>query len=398
MLSVHTIADTKVVKLFVIGNLLPTCGKSVSETNIAILADNLRYFLYICRNNNDVMKPTIIIDANIPYIRGVFEPVADVSYLNSHDMTREAVAVADALIVRTRTVCNRALLSGSRVKFIATATIGTDHIDAEYCRACGIKWSNAPGCNAASVAQYIGSAMAYYARQYHMNLQGKTIGIVGHGHVGHAVERCARILGMQVLLNDPFRAEADPDSYVSLDTVASEADIVTIHTPLTHSGRYPTQRLIDKKFFDRLARRPLIINAARGEIIDETDLLSALHEGRIADCVIDCWANEPNINPQLLETALIATPHIAGYSADGKYSATRQSVDATCDFFGFERLDIEPIMPQHTVVTNVQSLAGEMLRSYDILSDSERLKNAPQDFEYFRNHYPVRRETDWIVM
>lgn len=343
------------------------------------------------------MRPVIIIDANIPYIKGVFENTAEVRYLHSDRITRDNIADADALIIRTRTICDKSLLNGTNVQYIATATIGTDHIDTEYCQTHNIRWSNAPGCNAESVAQYVGSAMAYYSQKHCMSLRNKTIGIIGHGYVGHAVERMAQLLGMRILLNDPIRAEFEHDRYVSLNTIAEEADVITFHTPITKDGKYPTYRLADRCFFESLCKNPLIINAARGGIVDETELLAALDTGRISDCIIDCWLNEPDINRELVRSALISTPHIAGYSADGKHNATKQTIASVAGYFGLEPSEIQTIEPKQTIITDSDELPYRLLVSYNIEDDSFLLKDAPHNFEKLRNNYHIRRETVWIT-
>lgn len=344
------------------------------------------------------MRPTIIIDSHIPFIRGVLEAAANVIYLPAGDINREVLTDndADALIIRTRTRCNEGLLHGTGVRFIATATIGTDHIDAGYCAHAGIAIANAPGCNARSVAQYVGSALALYAHEEGESVEGKTIGIVGHGHVGSEVEKIATLLGMNILLCDPPKAAGNPDRYVPLETVAAHSDVITVHTPLTFSGQYATHRLIDSRIFSLMPHRPLIINAARGGIVDEQALLAALQRKTVSAAVIDCWEGEPHIDRILLEKALVATPHIAGYSADGKLNATCQAVDATCRFFGIEAASVAGLPPCRTVAANA-ALPLELLKNYPIYRDSAHLKEHPDDFEQIRNNYPARRELDITI-
>ena len=333
------------------------------------------------------MKPRIIIDANIPYIRGTFDKVAEVEYLTAKEITPQKVKSADALIIRTRTLCNADLLDSSNVKFIATATIGTDHIDTDYCNAHNIAWTNAPGCNAESVAQWVGSVLAVWSNKHNCSLSGKTIGIVGHGHVGKRVERLARLLGMNVLLNDPPLALEKPDQYVDLQTIAHQCDVITFHTPLTKEGKFATFGLGGEEFFKQINKGTLIINAARGGIIDEGALLKSGCE-----CAIDCWYGEPETNPELRKKALIATPHIAGYSADGKANATRMSLESLAAHFGLGPVPvIVPPAPAQAIIY-AGSRAEAMLSTYDPLTDSEALKSEPARFEYLRGHYPLRRE------
>lgn len=338
------------------------------------------------------MKPKIVIDNAIPYIRGVFDKVADVAYLPASNIDNCAVKDADALIVRTRTKCNAALLDGSAVRHIFTATIGYDHIDTAYCASHGIVWQNAPGCNASAVAQYVGSALSLLPMLKNENLIGKTIGIVGHGHVGKQVEKIAKMLGMKVLLNDPPLSDSGIPGYCSFDEIAANADVITFHTPLTFTGWYATYHLLDAYNVAKLRRKPLIINAARGGVVNEQVLLAALDMGIVSACVIDCWENEPRINRELLAEALIGTPHIAGYSADGKFNATRMAIDAVAEWFNLRPDEGDALPPRQIVRATVESLPQILLSSYPICDDSERLKSDPECFEAFRNRYNYRRE------
>lgn len=321
----------------------------------------------------------VIIDHKIPYIKEAIERLADeVVYLPGEAFTREAVRDADALIVRTRTRCNRELLEGSRVQFIATATIGYDHIDVDYCREAGIAWTNCPGCNAGSVEQYIHACLLLLEREKGLDLRHATLGIVGVGHVGSRVKRMAEALGMKVLQNDPPRADRGEQGFVDLPTIARECDVITFHTPLNREGRYATWHLVDEDFLFSLERTPYLINASRGEVVDTASLLAALSAGRVKDAIIDTWEYEPNISRELMEVAFLATPHIAGYSADGKANATRMSLEALCRHFGLEA-DFSIVPPEGPT-------------DYDPTRDSEWLKAAPGKFEWFRGNYPLRRE------
>lgn len=321
----------------------------------------------------------VIVDNKIPYIKEAINRIADeVVFLPGADFTKEAVKDADALIVRTRTRCNRELLEGTQVKFIATATIGYDHIDTEYCREAGITWTNCPGCNAGSVEQYVRSVLGLLQRKKGLDLKNATIGIVGVGHVGSRVARMAKLLGMRVLLNDPPRADKGESGFVDLATIARECDVITFHTPLIQEGTYRTYHLVDKVFLFSLKRAPYLINSSRGEVVDTASLLASLAAGKVKDVVIDTWENEPRISRDLLEAAFLATPHIAGYSADGKANATRMSLEALCRFFGME-VEFEITPPEGP-------------SDYDPTRDSEWLKADPEKFEWFRGNYPIRRE------
>ena len=345
-------------------------------------------------------KPTIVIDAHIPFIKGVLESVAHVSYYPANEITADVVRHADALIVRTRTACNEALLANSSVRFMATATIGFDHIDADFCAARSIAWTNAAGCNASSVAQYIGSSLAFWANKNQCTLTGKTLGVVGVGHVGTEVVRMAQLLGMRVLVNDPPRAMEDKTTgFVSLDVIAREADVITFHTPLTTDGLFPTYHLANADFFDQLRRKPLIINSARGGVVDELALKVALKLGKISDVVLDCWEHEPIVDNDLLQATLLSTPHIAGYSADGKAKATEMSVRAVSRFFdlGLDDFTVSDLSPKQVQSVTRHRLPQALLANYDIRVDSDQLRAHPERFEALRSHYPVRREIDWRV-
>ena len=328
----------------------------------------------------------IIVDRHIPHILGLIEPRAVVLYLEPGDITRETVHDADALIVRTRTRCNADLLDGSRVRFIGSATIGTDHIDLDYCATHGITVRNAPGCNAPAVAQWVMCAIdAWMCARNIASPDGLTLGIVGVGHIGSIVARWAAQLGFTVLLNDPPREirEVD-DMFEPLETLQHHCDIITFHTPLTRNGQWPTWHLCDQAFIDGLTRCRLIIDAARGPIADNAALL-----GWHGDVALDCWENEPNISRDLLDKAIVATPHIAGYSAEGKQRGTAMILEALNAFYGWD-IPIPEIAAPATGAHDV-TLAG-IAASYDIQADTARLKADPTAFESLRNNYHHRPE------
>lgn len=336
----------------------------------------------------------VVVDNKIPFINEAIEKIADeVIYSSGSNFTPTLVKDADALIIRTRTYCNRALLEGSKVRFIATATIGIDHIDTEYCREAGIEWTNAPGCNSASVAQYLQSSLLLLQQLKGKNLSELTLGVIGVGNVGSKVIKVAGELGMRVLQNDLPREDVEGNAeYSSLQTLAEECDILTFHTPLYKEGKYKTFHLADAAFFQSLKRRPVIINTSRGEVIETQALLNALETGTISDAIIDVWENEPDINLTLLNKVFLGTPHIAGYSADGKANATRMSLDALCHFFNIEA-DYCIIPPQpENLILKANSMADAYLQMYNPQRDSEALKNQPELFEHLRGNYPLRRE------
>ncbi len=351
----------------------------------------------------------IIIDDKIPYIKGALEPFAEVVYLPGNKTTAEVVKDADALIMRTRTKCNKEILEGSAVKFIATATIGFDHIDTEYCRSAGIEWTNAPGCNAESVNQYISSALFSYSMRKRFDLKDKTIGIVGVGQVGSRVAKTCKIIGMKVLLNDPPRERKEGHSkFVSLKTIQEQADIITFHVPLNMVDEDATFHLANEYFLQKLKNKPLIINSCRGEIFDSEAVYNAKEAGEISGFIIDCWENEPELDLDLLEQSEYGTPHIAGYSKDGKANGTKMSVQAVSRFFNLGIDNWQPTeveLPENTEIEidgnqrrEYSVLAEAILSTYDIETDDETLKEAPHLFEKLRGDYAVRREFDSYII
>lgn len=338
----------------------------------------------------------VIVDNKIPFIKEAIEKIADeVVYVPGKDFTPALVKDADALIIRTRTNCDRELLKDSKVQFIATATIGFDHIDTKYCHEAGITWTNAPGCNSASVAQYLQSSLILLQNQKGIKLSEATIGIIGVGNVGSKVAKVAQKLGMHVLLNDLPREDKEGKSgFSTLRTVAEACDILTFHIPLYKEGKYKTFHLADEVFFQSLKRRPIIINTSRGEICETNALLNALQTGSISEAIIDVWENEPNINLTLLNKVFLGTPHIAGYSADGKANATRMSLDALCKYFKKQvKYCILPPQPENPILT-VATEEDAYLQIYDPHRDSEALKAHPEWFEKLRGDYPLRREKE----
>ena len=335
----------------------------------------------------------VIVDDKIPYIREALREMSvEAQYVEGSKFTSAIVRDADALIVRTRTHCDGALLEGSRVQFIATATIGYDHIDTGYCDSYGIRWANAPGCNAASVRQYVQSVLLLLQREQGVDLTKATLGVVGVGHVGTLVVEMARSWGMRVLCCDPPRAERGEQGFVSLETIAQEADVITLHTPLVRDGKYPTFHLADEKFFASLQRKPYFINSSRGETTDTQALLKALDEGNISQCCIDVWEHEPHINQELLERCHIGTPHIAGYSCNGKANATRMSHAALAAHFGLADIpNVQAPSPKQPIIC-ASNLAEALLQIYNPHTDSQALKSRPQFFEQLRGNYPIRHE------
>ncbi len=321
----------------------------------------------------------IVCDDKIPFLRGVLEPYARVEYIKGSEFNRSDVLDADALIIRTRTRCDANLLEGSSVCFIATATIGYDHIDTLWCAQHGIAWANAPGCNSSSVRQWMGSVLETLSHKMGFSLKGKTIGIVGVGHVGSKVEELAQSLEMKVLLCDPPRSEKEGcGDFVDLKTLISQSDIVTLHVPLDES----TFHMFDAKTLSLLHPGQILINSSRGEVVDGDALKKLLRSRKDIHAVLDVWEHEPAIDTELLDLVEIGTPHIAGYSADGKADGTSQAVRAVAKALGIKELaDFE--------VTDIPQATEP---AYDVLRDDAHLRARPQDFERLRSDYPLRRE------
>lgn len=328
----------------------------------------------------------IAVDPNIPFVDAPLRSVAGASL--THDLTPEGVRDADAVITRTRTRCDASLLDGGKCTFVGTATIGTDHIDIPYCESRGIEVANAPGCNAPAVAQWVLEVAKRTG-----GFEGRTLGVIGAGNVGSVLIRWARGLGMKVMVNDPFLEVSAPGryEYCSLADIAREADIISVHTPLTNAGDHPTYHLLGDGFVDMLGRRPVVLNAARGPVADTKALLRGLREGRISDVAIDCWEGEPEIDRELLDKALYATPHIAGYSREGKVRATQMVLDAFSRHFGLSGLKADAPEPRP-----VPETVSEADIVYDIEADTRRLKASPETFEAQRNHYDLRPEPGQI--
>lgn len=341
----------------------------------------------------------IVADCKIPFLEGLLDPYAEVVYMPGKEIRKENLLDADAMIIRTRTFCTSELLDGTNIKFIGTATTGYDHIDTDFCKARNIRWVNAPGCNARAVAQYVSSAILCLSKKHGFHPSEKTIGIIGVGQVGQKVERCARLLGMKVLLYDPPRARDEGDkNFNSLEQIQAECDILTFHPILEKEGPDKTYHMADTHFLNKLKKSVFLINTARGSIIDTEALKQAIKDGKVIDCVLDCWENEPNIDEDLLKSAFIATPHIAGYSSDSKAHATRTIVEQLNTFFDLRmpRITLELPVPEEPILkihkNSPHKIASALLYAYDPLKDTEYLKKNRDKFDEYREQYQLRRE------
>ncbi len=338
----------------------------------------------------------IIVDDAVPFIKGVFEPYADVVYKAGKEICHDNLVDVDAMVIRTRTKCDSALLEGTPVKFIATATIGTDHIDFPYCDEKGIVVRNAAGCNAGGVMNYVFSALYGVASRKAVRLDGSKLGIVGVGNVGSRVDRVAGYLGFKVLKNDPPRMAAEgPEGFCSLDYLLQNANVVTMHVPLDET----TKGMCNDSFFDMMKPGTIFINASRGEVVDEAALKRAIP--KLGPVIIDTWNNEPDIDRELMDMVDIATPHIAGYSYQGKQNGTAAAVRSLSRFFGFE--DLYEFFPK-TEIVDLQAVKldlkgktqGEITSvlqyNYPIFTDDFMLRMDPGNFERMRSNYQYRRE------
>ena len=345
----------------------------------------------------------VIADDRIPFLKGALEPFTDIEYCPGDLITPERVRHADALLIRTRTKCNSHLLEGSDVKFIGTATIGFDHIDTLYCNQQKIHWTSAPGCNAASVNQYIASALVSLSRKYDFKLKDRALGVIGVGNVGSKVVRTAELLHMRVYLNDPPRVRKEGIcGFLSLESILRECDIITFHVPLSHEGADKTFHMVDEVMLSRINPGTIIMNSSRGEVVNTAALKKARSEGKVEGLVLDVWEGEPEIDRELLSLTSIATPHIAGYSADGKAKGTAMVVQALSRFFNLGIDDWEPEdipLPEKTEIMidckdmDVEDALGEaILATYKVETDDQRLRSSATTFEKQRGNYPLRRE------
>ena len=309
----------------------------------------------------------VVIDKYIPFLAEALRAQdVEVATLAPEEITRATVADSQALFVRTRTQVDSALLHGTRVRFVATATIGTDHLDIPYLEQQGIAWASAPGCNAQAVCDYVEEAISQFEN-------GKTLGLVGCGHVGSKVKAMAERRGMRVLVSDPPKG-----MHLPLEQLAAEADVITFHTPLTRTGAFPTYHLCDAAFLSHCRPRTLLINAARGGVVDEDALLQSG-----LPCAIDTWEGEPDINRNLLQHAWLASYHIAGYSLEGKINASQMVLDAFCRFFQRKAC----IIDKKAVTLHAHS--GDSEPGW-LLRITEQLKAQPDGFERLRKSYALR--------
>jgi erythronate-4-phosphate dehydrogenase len=352
----------------------------------------------------------IIADENIPFVKECFSSIGEVYSAPGRQITAELLADADVLLVRSITKVNEQLLGRSSVKFVATATIGYEHIDTDFLQRAGIGFASAPGSNANSVAEYIVAALLAVAKKHKFTLEGKSIGIIGVGNVGSKVAQKTATLGMKVLLNDPpLKRQTGDEKYLPIEELYG-CDFITVHTPLTVDGPDKTFHLADEEFFDSLKKGAFFLNTARGAVADTAAIKSAIAAGKLAGTVIDVWENEPNIDNQLLLKADISTPHIAGYSFDGKVAGLIMIYNAVCGHFGIEPKHTagdflgSPPTPQITIDDaggNEQTILHSAVQQVyvinrDDFNTREILLVDPKErgkfFDDLRKNYAIRRE------
>jgi len=369
----------------------------------------------------------IICATNMPFVLEAFNTLGEARVVEGRHISAADVRDAEILALRSTTQVNRALLEGSRVRFVGTATIGTDHLDLEYFREAGIQWCFAPGCNANSVSEYVTAALLTLGERHGITLEGKTIGVIGVGNVGSRVVRKMRALGLRVLMNDPPRVRAQREfeisdlrfqneEFVGLDQILAEADIITVHVPLTKEGPDTTFHLADGNFFSRARKGLIFLNAARGAVVDTPALLKALDAGQVSHAVLDTWEGEPKYRTDMLSRVDIGTPHIAGHSFEGKVMGTVMVYREACRFLGVpSSWSHEPLMPPTLVpVVDVdaagrsdEAVVREVVKKlYDIEADDRRFRESAvaddavraKAFDRLRKDYPERREFHYTTV
>jgi len=347
----------------------------------------------------------ITADENIPSVSKCFSSIGEVQTIAGRQMTAEAIRDTDILLVRSVTKVDGELLSESNVRFVGTATIGFEHIDIDFLKDKRIGFASAPGSNANSVAEYVVAGLLNVAQKYEFDLEGKSIGIIGVGNVGSKVEVKCRALGMKVVLNDPpLKRETSDQKYRPIEEIFG-CDIITLHTPLTYEGPDKTYHLAGEEFFKFLKDGCIFLNTARGAVTDTAALKEAIKSGKLKATILDVWENEPGIDVELLEMVDIGTPHIAGYSLDGKINGMVMIYKAVCEYFGLKaKYDVSSFLPRPTVAKLKVGAADELVeivgKVYSINDDYARLMKiterlAGEQGEYFsqlRKEYPVRRE------
>ncbi|WP_345291552.1 4-phosphoerythronate dehydrogenase [Kangiella marina] len=350
----------------------------------------------------------IVADENMPLVEELFSTLGSeqgrnnnqIKRLAGRHISRKDLADADILLVRSITSVNRQLLEETSVKFVGSATIGTDHVDTKYLAANDIKFSSAPGCNAQGVAEYVLTSIAYWAELRDRDLSEVTVGIIGAGNVGSRVIKVLERLGIRCLVNDPpLEDSGDARHFVSLDRI-QQCDVVTCHVPFTRSGQYATYHLVDEEFLESMPNNSLLINSARGAVLDNKAAYRVKQAGKNIDYILDVWEGEPEVNVELMAKTLIATPHIAGYSQEGKIRGTYQLYQAVNQWLGLENtIPLNTLLPQAPKWHWSGLLSGlyqSLKPYYDIQADDKRMRQVKTDirnkFDHLRKTYPQRLE------
>lgn len=346
----------------------------------------------------------ILVDENMPYAQALFSELGEVKAVPGRPVPEQELNDADALMVRSITKVNKSLLSNTPVKFVGTATAGFDHVDTQWLAEANIGFSSAPGCNAIAVVEYVFSALLMLAERDNFDLRDKTVGIIGVGNVGERLYKRLQAWGVKTVLCDPPRADnGDQEAFVSFDTVLEQADILTFHTPLNMDGKYSTFHLMGASQLANLRDGTILVNASRGEVVDNQALLHLLEQGKPLSVVLDVWEPEPDLDTELLAYVDIGTPHIAGYTLEGKARGTTQVFEAYCEFLGKPtHISLASLLPKPDI--DCINFNGKLTQSqlkrlvhlvYDVRRDDSSLRavaGIPGEFDKLRKHYQERRE------
>lgn len=354
----------------------------------------------------------IVADENIPLLDGFFAPLCqELVTLPGREMSNADVTDADILLVRSITKVDQALLQGSKVRFVGTCTIGTDHLDTDYLQQAGIKWANAPGCNAKAVVDYVLSCMLVISEMKQRSIRDMSVGIVGAGNVGGMLLETLTQVGVEAIAYDPNIEGLDSEE---LKTAVWQQDIVTLHTPITKEGEHKTLHLVDDARLSSMKPNAVLINSCRGAVIDNQALLRHIREVKTFSVILDVFEEEPSPNDELLTRCLLATPHIAGYSLDGKYQGSAMIYNALCEFLALpRRTKLEQLIPEAQLrkvsfssESEEEFVLQKMIRSgYDVRDDHYRMKSLlglsdeekATAFDLLRKNYPVRRDLNRLV-
>ena len=353
----------------------------------------------------------IVADENMPYVDALFGDLGEIITVNGRTLTAADVIDADVLLVRSVTQVNKALLEQChQLKFVGSATIGTDHVDLEYLASRHIPFSNAPGCNATAVGEYAFIAMLELAKRFNSPLKGKVVGIVGAGNTGSAAAKCLAAYGIEVLLCDPIKqAQDDSREFVSLDTLIAKADVISLHVPITKEGEHKTWYLFDEQRLNQLKPNTWLLNCCRGEVIDNRALIAFKQQRSDVKLVLDVWEGEPNPMPELVPFAELATPHIAGYSLEGKARGTFMLYQTLCKLLNIkEEKSLSNLLPAFSfgALTLTQPLDEKALLTlarfvYDLRDDDTLFRQSclnANGFDQMRKNHKHRREFSALAL